>query len=57
MHQGDKEIKTEEKHNQEGKLTREWENTSHRMAKHIQKSRKTCLRQIEGSGEAKRGRK
>lgn len=41
---------------EEGKLTREWESTSNRMAKHIQKRGKTCLRQMEGSGESKQER-
>lgn len=49
-------IDREEKHNQERKFTREWESTSNRMARHIQKTRKTCLRQMERSGESKQER-
>lgn len=46
----------EEKHMQQAKLTREWESMSKRKAKHIQKRGKTCLRQIESSGEGKQKR-
>lgn len=50
VHKGDKESKEEKR----STCTRE--STSKRMAKHIQKRGKTCLRQLESSGEGKQQR-